>query len=129
MTTTSLSHPKWVNIYAWVTVAITVGASAAGYLQPGALFGTWEALETAGALSFAGPVGLFLARNVGTAVLGIFALTRKNSSLIVAYLVLRIATDGMDCIHNLIADNMPVAIMAAVMCAIDIMAFSKVRSN
>lgn len=119
--------PKWVTIYLWITVAITLGASIAGYLSPDALFGGWEALSAAGALSLAGPVGLFISRNLGTAIVGIFSLTQKNTSMIKLYLILRVAEDGIDFIHNITAGNMQVAIMAIVMCAIEIFALTKVK--
>ncbi|MEM6804311.1 MAG: hypothetical protein AAF696_23115 [Bacteroidota bacterium] len=119
--------PKWVTIYLWVTVAITLGASIAGYLAPDALFGGWEALSAGGALSLAGPVGLFISRNLGTAIVGIYSLTQKNTSMIKLYLILRVAEDGIDFIHNIIAGNMQVAIMAIVMCAIEIFALTKVK--
>ena len=42
-------------------------------------------------------------------------------------LLLRIVSDGMDLVNNLIAGNMQVAIMGGIMCLIEIYAFTKVK--
>ncbi|MEQ8423750.1 MAG: hypothetical protein RIA63_03505 [Cyclobacteriaceae bacterium] len=128
MTNQSTSIPKWINIYLWVTFAITLGASLAGYFKPDALLGTWEALPAAGALSLAGPLGLFLSRNMATAVVTLFGLLQKSASMIKIVLLLRIVSDGLDLVNNLIAGNMQVAIMGGVMCAIEIFAFTRLKA-
>jgi len=120
--------PKWIIIYLWITAFITLGASLAGYFKPDALLGTWEALPAAGALSLAGPLGLFVSRNMATAVVTIFALIRNNASMIKLVLLLRIVSDGLDLVNNIIAGNMPVAIMGGIMCLIEIFAFTKIKS-
>lgn len=127
MTNSTIIVPKWVIIYLWLTILITIGFCAAGYFSPGSILSGWEALSAAGSLSLAGPLGLFLARNVGTAVATTFALTQKNASMIQAVLVLRIATDGLDCVHNFIGGNTPVAIFSIVMCFIEIFAFVSIK--
>ena len=119
--------PKWIKIYLWLTFLITLGASLAGYFKPDALLGTWEALTAGGALSLAGPLGLFLSRNVGTAIVTAFALVKNNAAMIKIVLLLRIVSDGLDLVNNMIADNMPVAIMGGVMCLIEIIAFTKIK--
>ena len=127
MTNDSTLVPKWITTYLWVTALITVGACTAGYFMPDALLGTWEALGAGGALSLAGPLGLFLSRNVGTVVVTIFGLLQNNASMIKLILLLRIVSDGLDCVHNLIASNLPIAIFGGVMCLIEIFAFTKVK--
>ncbi|MDP5170533.1 MAG: hypothetical protein NWR72_09820 [Bacteroidia bacterium] len=129
MTNNSTATPKWITIYLWITFAITLGASLAGYFMPDALLGTWEALPAAGALSLAGPLGLFLSRNVATAAVTAFGLIKKNSSMIQLILLLRIVSDGLDLVNNLIAGNIPVAAMGGVMCLIEIFAFTKIKAN
>lgn len=128
MTNNSTTIPKWVTIYLWVTFIITLGASLAGYFKPDALLGTWEALPAAGALSLAGPLGLFVSRNMATAVVTLFGLLQKNASMIKIVLLLRIVSDGLDLVNNLIAGNMPVAIMGGAMCLIEIFAFTKIKA-
>lgn len=120
LTTTS---PKWITIYLWITALITLGASLAGYFKPDALLGDWEAISATGALSLAGPLGLFVSRNFATAVVTVFALVKNNVSMIKIVLLLRIVSDGLDLVNNLIAGNMPVAIMGGAMCLIEIFAF------
>lgn len=128
MTNDSTAIPKWITIYLWITFLITLGASLAGYFQPAALLGTWEALPAAGALSLAGPLGLFVSRNMATAAVTLFGLLQNNASMIKIVLLLRIVSDGLDLVNNLIAGNMPVAIMGGVMCAIEIFAFTKIKA-
>lgn len=129
MTTQTNSTPKWIIIYLWLTAVITVGACIAGYFMPDSLLATWPALKAVGALSLAGPLGLFLSRNVATAVVTVFSLVKKNSDMIKIVLILRIFSDGFDLINNLIADNMQVAIMGGIMCLIEIIAFVKMSKN
>lgn len=128
MTTQTNSIPKWIVIYLWVTAAITAGACISGYFMPDALLGDWEALSTAGALSLAGPLGLFLSRNIATAVVTIFSLIKNNAAMIKLVLLLRIVSDGVDFINNIVAENMPIAIFGGVMCLIEIVAFTKVKA-
>ncbi|MEM1359464.1 MAG: hypothetical protein AAGF89_14760 [Bacteroidota bacterium] len=119
--------PKWITIYLWITALITLGASLAGYFKPDALLGTWEALPAVGALSLAGPLGLFVSRNMATAVVTVFSLLKNDASMIKLVLLLRIVSDGLDLVNNVIAGNMPVAIMGGVMCLIEIFAFMKIK--
>lgn len=128
MTNESTTTPKWITIYLWITALITLGASLAGYFKPDALLGTWEALTAGGALSLAGPLGLFVSRNMATAVVTVFALLKDNAAMIKLVLLLRIVSDGLDMVNNLIAGNMPVAIMGGVMCLIEIFAFTKIKA-
>lgn len=72
-----ISIPKWIIIYLWITAAITAGFCFAGYFMPDAILSTWEALAAGGALSLAGPLGLFLSRNVATLVVTVFGLVKK----------------------------------------------------
>ena len=127
MTNNSTATPRWITIYLWITFLITLGASLSGYFMPDALLGTWEALPAAGALSLAGPLGLFVSRNMATAIVTAFALVKDNASMIKIVLLLRIVSDGLDCVNNIIAGNMPVAIMGGAMCLIEIFAFTKIN--
>ncbi len=128
MTNETTTVPKWITIYLWVTFIITLAASLTAYFKPEAMLSGWEALPAAGALSLAGPLGLFASRNMATAVVTIFGLMQKNASMIKIVLLLRIASDGLDLVNNLIAGNMPVAIMGGVMCLIEVFAFTKIKA-
>jgi len=128
MTSESTHTPKWIVIYLWITALITFAASFSGYFKPDALFASWEALSAAGALSLAGPVGLFVSRNFATAIVTVFGLIKNNASMIKIVLLLRIVSDGLDLVNNSVAGNMPVAIMGGVMCLIEIFAFTKIKA-
>lgn len=129
MTNTSTSIPKWIIIYLWITFIITLGASLTAYFKPEAMLATWEALPAVGSLSLAGPLGLFVSRNMATAAVTLYGLLQKKASMIKLILLLRIVSDGLDLVNNLIAGNIQVAIMGGVMCLIEILAFSKVKTN
>lgn len=121
--------PKWITIYLWITFLITLGASLSAYFKPDALLGGWEAFSAAGALSLAGPLGLFVSRNMATAVITLYGLVQKNASMIKIILLLRIVSDGLDFVNNIIAGNMQVAIMGGVMCLIEVVAFVMLQRN
>lgn len=120
--------PKWIKIYLWITAIITLSASLAGYLKPDALLGNWEALTAVGSISLAGPLGLFLSRNMATAAVTVFSLLKNNTAMIKIVLILRIVSDGLDLVNNLLANNMQVAIIGGVMCLIEIYAYTKVKA-
>lgn len=130
MTTSNTNQTaKWIIIYLWVTTAMATMFSLLAYFKPEIQFGTWETLTATGALSMAGPLGLYLSRNLATVAVGIFALTNKSVSAIKALLILRVVTDGLDFTHNAIAGNMQGGAFAAFMFAIEIFAFVKINSN
>lgn len=119
--------PKWITIYLWVTTAMATMFSLLAYFKPEIQFGTWEALTTTAALSLAGPLGLYLSRNIATVAVGIFALSNKSVSAIKALLILRVVTDGFDFVHNAIAGNMQGGAFAAIMFIIEIFALVKIN--
>ena len=121
--------PKWITVYLWATFVITLAASLSAYFKPDALLSNWEAITATGAISLAGPLGLFVSRNMATAAVTLFSLLQKNASMIKVVLLLRVVSDGLDLVNNLIAGNMPVAIMGGIMCAIEIFAFTKIKEN
>jgi hypothetical protein len=121
--------PKWITIYLWVTTAMATMFSLLAYFKPEIQFGTWETLSATGALSLAGPLGLYLSRNLATVVVGVFALTNKSVSAIKVLLILRVVTDGLDFAHNTIAGNMPGGAFAAIMFAIEVLAFIKLSKS
>ncbi|MEM7514104.1 MAG: hypothetical protein AAF388_24485 [Bacteroidota bacterium] len=119
----STTTPKWITIYVWVVTAMTFMFSILAYVNPGMQFGGWEALDAAGALSLGGPMGLYIARNLATGVIGLFALLKKNSAMIQLYLVMRTATELMDLIHALSSGGgMQAAAFPLIMLVIDVFA-------
>lgn len=124
-----MTAPRWIRIYLTVVTAMAAAFSALAYVSPGIQFGTWPAFGAAGALSLAGPVGLYIARNVATVLVGAFALTSGAHAAIVSAFVLRGATDAMDAVHNLIGGNVPAAGFAGVMFAVEAFAVSQLRKS
>ncbi len=125
--TQNVPVPKWIIIYLWIITAFAFIFSLMAYLRPEFQFGGWTVLNTAGALSLAGPLGLYIARNIATATASLFALLNKSVNALMTAFVLRAVMDGFDFIHNIIAGNTPIAIFALVALAIEISALIKLK--
>ncbi len=123
------STPKWITVYLWVTAAMASLFSVLAYLKPEVQFAVWLTLKAEGALSLAGPLGLYIARNLATVATTVFALVSNTVSAVRAALVLRAVTDGIDCVHNALAGNMPGAGFAGVMFTIEVAALLRLRNN
>jgi len=126
---TSTTAPKWITIYLWIATAMATMFSILAYFKPDLQFGTWEALSAGGALSLAGPLGLYISRNLATAIAGVYALTSKSVQMIKMLLLLRIITDGLDFFHNAISGNMQGGAFAIVMFIIEVFAFIKLKDK
>lgn len=100
--------PKWIIYYLWFVSIVSAVFAVVIYVNPAAMWSTWEAAGAAGAFSLAGPAGLFCARNLGTAALGTYALTHKSRPMIEAFLVFRVVVDFLDGTHALIGGNTPI---------------------
>lgn len=121
--------PKWVVIYLWIATVLATMFSLLAYFKPDVQFGAWEALSAAGATSLAGPLGLYIARNLATAISGFYALTQKSFPMIKLLLVLRLVTDGLDFAHNASAGNMQGGAFALVMFLIEAFALFKLSKS
>lgn len=119
--------PKGIKIYLWVTACMALFFSALAYVKPELQFATWPTLKADGALLLSGPMGLYVARNLATVAAVVVALISGQASAIRAALVLRLVTDGLDCLHNGLAANLPGAGFAGVMFAIEWFALYKMR--
>lgn len=117
--------PTWTKIYLAIVTLMALAFSLLAYVNPALQFATWETLTAAGATSLAGPMGLYVARNLATVAVGAFALTNGSLAAITAAFVLRAVTDGIDGVHNLIGGNVPGAGFALVMFAIEAFALTK----
>lgn len=122
-----ISIPNWVNIYLWLTIIIALVFSVLAYANPQIQFGTWQAFNDDGALSLAGPLGNYIARNFAIVAVGTFALSMKSLDAIRLFLVLRIVTDAFDAAHNFVGGNSQMAWIALVMLGIEVFAMIKVN--
>ncbi|NRB02293.1 MAG: hypothetical protein HRU30_03420 [Rhodobacteraceae bacterium] len=100
--------PIWITYYLWFVSILSAVFAIVIYLNPAAMWSHWEAASASGAFSLTGPTGLFCARNLGTAALGIYALTNKSRPMIEAFLVFRVVVDFLDGTHALIGGNPPI---------------------
>ena len=100
--------PKWITYYLWFVSIISAVFAIVIYVNPAAMWSHWEAAGAAGAFSLAGPTGLFCARNLGTAALGVYALANKSRPMIEGFLVFRVVVDFLDGTHAMIAGNTPI---------------------
>jgi hypothetical protein len=132
MDTSTQTAPRWVTIYLWVVTIMATMFSLLAYFKPDLQFATWETLTVSGATSLAGPLGLYIARNIATAIAGFFALSKKSYPMIQMLLVLRLVTDGFDFSHNALAGNLQGGVFALVMFLIEVFAIfyiSKKNNN
>jgi hypothetical protein len=120
--------PKWIRIYLMVVTLMALSFSVLAYINPSLQFATWQTLTAAGATSLAGPMGLYIARNLATVATGAFALANGAHAAVVTAFVLRAVTDGVDAVHNATAGNMPGAGFAVVMFVIEVFALTRLLS-
>lgn len=123
------TSPPWIGVYLWVTAVMACAFSVLAYLKPEVQFAAWPAITAESALSLAGPLGLYIARNLATVATTVFALVSNSTPAVRAALVLRAVTDGVDCLHNAVAGNMPAAGFAGVMLAFEVAALLRLRSS
>lgn len=129
MTNHTSTPPRWARIYVLVTSLMAAMFSLLAYAKPEVQFATWPVLTTAGALSLAGPLGLYVARNLATVAVGLFGFVDNSRAALSAALILRAATDGLDAVHNLMGGNPPGVGFALVMCVVDVAALVSVRRS
>lgn len=119
--------PKWITYYLWFVSIISAVFAVVIYVNPAAMWSNWEAADAAGAFSLAGPAGLFCARNLGTAALGIYALANKSRPMIEAFLVFRVVVDFLDGTHALIGGNTPIIYLGFGTAALHLLMFIIVK--
>ena len=85
--------PNWITYYLWFVSIISAVFAIVIYVNPAAMWSHLEVAGAVGAFSLTGPTGLFCARNLGTAALGIYALANKSRPMIEAFLVFRVIVD------------------------------------
>ena len=126
---TDQSYPKWIYYYLWFVTVLSSVFAVVIYVNPAAMWSHWEAATAAGAFSLAGPAGLFIARNLGTAVMGAYALLNKSRTMMELVLVFRIAVDLFDGIHALIGGNPPVIYIGFGAAAVEIVMLFALRRH
>ena len=112
--------PTWVIVYMSILTVMTLLFTLLGYFNPSMQFGSWEAFGAAGALSLLGPMGLYLARNLATAVVTGFAVFNRSIPMLKMAFLLRAVEDGMDSIHNVIEGELGGALFGLVFCLVEI---------
>ena len=119
--------PKWITWYLWFVSIVSAAFAIVIYTNPLVMWSDWEAAGAAGAFSLTGPAGLFCARNLGTAALGIYALINKSRPMIEAFLVFRVVVDFLDGTHALIGGNTPIIYLGFGTAALHLMMFVVLR--
>ena len=121
------SYPKWIYYYLWFVTCVSTVFAVVAYVNPAGLWSQWEAVGAAGAFSLIGPAGLFIARNLGTAALGAYALLNRSRAMMEAFLVLRFVTDALDGLHAVIGGNPPVIFIGFGTAALELFMLIKLR--
>lgn len=120
-------YPRWIYYYLCFVTCVSAILAIVIYTNPLAMWGNWEAASAPGAFSLIGPAGLFCARNLGTAAMGVYALTNKSRQMMEAFLVFRIFVDLLDGTHALIGGNPPIIFIGFSTAAIEIFMLLKLR--
>jgi len=87
-------------IWGFIVALLPLGFGLQGYLDPGAHFP--EAL-TQGDAIYGGAIGLYIARNMASVVITLFALAKRSAHMLIIVLLLRAVTDLFDVINNSIS--------------------------
>jgi hypothetical protein len=122
-----MTMPKWTRIYLLVTGAMAALFSVLAYADPSKQFAGWTALTAAGATSLAGPLGVYIARNLATVAVSVFCAVEGSRAALTSALLLRAVSDGLDAVHNGLGGNGPGVGFAAVMFVVDVAALVAVR--
>lgn len=122
------TYPKWIYLYLCFVTVVSVVFAIIIYVNPAAMWGHWQAAEVEGAFDLVGPAGLFCARNLGTATMGVYVLTHKSRSMMEAFLVFRIVVDLLDGTHALIGGHTPIIVIGFSTAALEIIMLTQMRS-
>jgi len=101
--------PTWIMVWTFIIAMLPLGFVVQGYLDPGAHFG--EEATASGTAVFAGPIGLYLARNAASVVVTLFAFQQRSAPMLIVILMLRAVTDVFDVINNTIAGTVGAELM------------------
>lgn len=121
------TYPKWIYYYLCFVTVVSVMFAIIIYVNPAAMWGHWRAAEAEGAFDLVGPAGLFCARNLGTAAMGLYVLTHKSRPMMEAFLVFRIIVDLLDGTHALIGGHTPIIFIGFSTAALEIIMLIQLR--
>lgn len=107
--------PVWIMVWGGLMALVPLGFSLLGYFNLDSAYG--GAVTATGTAILGGPVGLYLARNVATGLVTVFALSQRSASMIIIALAMRAVTDAFDVINSLIAGttNFPLIFFATLL--------------
>lgn len=117
--------PTWIMIWCFLIAMLPLAFGVQGYIDPASHFG--EEATASGAALYAGPIGLYIARNMASAVVTLFAMSMRSAPMLIVALLLRAVTDVFDVVHNLIAGtvNVELAFFATLWISGSLFAISK----
>ena len=117
------TYPKWIYYYLCFVTVVSVVFAIIIYVNPAAMWGHWRAAEAEGAFDLVGPAGLFCARNLGTAAMGVYVLIHRSRPMMEAFLVFRIVVDLLDGTHALFGGHTPIIFIGFSTAALEIIMF------
>lgn len=86
--------PLWILIYVSIMTVLPVLFTIMALVKPEAMFAQFAG-NTA-ALAIMGPLGLYLSRNIATAVVSGYAVIKQSAQMLFLVLLLRLVTDAID---------------------------------
>ena len=94
------SIPKWIIIYLWILVILTIIFTFTAFLMPDILINTGKYVGESSV-----PLNLYLSRNVAIIVIYLFALFSQRIIVFKAVFILRGVIDLIDLLQDVVYGN------------------------
>jgi hypothetical protein len=122
--------PKWTVYYLWFTVALISVFTILGYAKPEYLLSTWRAFTVEGSTDLTGPLGFWMARNLGFVLVALYALVVKSRDMVLAMLMFRVVVDFFDFFHwGILSGQFSGGIAPLVMTIVEVIAVQQLLSK
>jgi hypothetical protein len=114
--------PTWILVWSVLMFLLPFGFGIVGYLNPAYFGPEWAQAD---AMQYVGPFGLYVGRNMASAVIMMLALSQRSAAMLIVALTMRMVSDIFDVIHNAAAGTLNLsfslpAVILIIGCAIAI---------
>ena len=112
--------PKWITIYLWLLVILTIIFTITAFLMPDILINTGKYLGES-----SGPLNLYLSRNIAIIVIYLFALFSQRIVVFKTVFLLRGVIDLIDLFQDVVYGNIFEMPFPLILLIIDVCALFK----
>ncbi len=95
--------PTWIMIWALLMALLPLGFVAIAYLNPAYYGEEWAASSVS---RFGGVFGNYVARNMASGLIMLFALSQRSAPMLIIAFLMRIFSDVFDTLHNYVAGTL-----------------------